>query len=177
MAKKLTRREKYSIFAASGAICLFILIQFIVFPSVDKRKRLKRTIQVKTQVLEEMITLKSEYDAIKKRNDLSKVRFKEREKNFTLFSFLDNLSGKAGIKDNITYMKPSTSAQKNSPYKTSQVEMKLQGLTLRQLTTYLHMVEVSKNMVYIKKLSILKTGKPKGFIDAVLQVETTETSL
>ena len=73
-------------------------------------------------------------------------------------------------------MKPSTSAQKNSPYKISQVEMKLQGITLRQLTTYLHMVELSKNMVYIKKLSILKTGKPKGFVDAVLQVETTEMS-
>jgi len=36
------------------------------------------------------------------------------------------------------------------------------------------MVETSRNMIYINKLSILKTGKEKGFVDAVLQVETSE---
>jgi len=52
--------------------------------------------------------------------------------------------------------------------------MKLQGLTLQQLTSYLHMVETSKNMVNIKRLSISKTGKIENLIDAVLQVETAE---
>jgi len=36
------------------------------------------------------------------------------------------------------------------------------------------MVETSKNMVYVKRLSISKTGKLEGFVDAVLQVETVE---
>ncbi|UCD89891.1 MAG: hypothetical protein JSW04_00160 [Desulfobacterales bacterium] len=174
MAKKLTRREKYSICAALGAIGLFVLIQFVVFPHLDKRKRLERAVQVKMGILEEMVALKSEYDAIQKRSDQSSIRFSKREKDFTLFSFLDKLSGRVGIKENITYMKPSTTVQKDSPYKISQVEMKLQGLTLQELTTYLHMVETSRNMVYINKLSILKTGKEKGLVDAVLQVETTE---
>lgn len=71
-------------------------------------------------------------------------------------------------------MKPSTSVQKDSPFKISQVEMKLKGLTLEQLISYLYNVETSKNMITIKKLSISKTGKQEGFIDAVLQVETTE---
>lgn len=174
MAKKLTRREKYSICAALGAIGLFVLIQFVVFPHLDKRKRLERAVQVKMGILEEMVALKSEYDAIQRRSDQSNMRFRKREKDFTLFSFLDKLSGRVGIKENITYMKPSTTVQKDSPYKISQVEMKLQGLTLQELTTYLHMVETSRNMVYINKLSILKTGKEKGLVDAVLQVETAE---
>lgn len=175
MARKLTRREKYSIYAASGIICLFVVIQFIVFPTVDKRENQERALQVKTKMLEEMVALKSEYDAIKKNTDLSNVQFARREKGFTLFSFLDKLTGEAGIKDHITYMKPSTSVRKNSPYKISKVEIKLKGLTLQQLTSYLHMVETSKNIVRIKKLSISKTGKQEGFIDAVLQVETSET--
>jgi len=174
MAKKLTRREKYSICVALSTIGLFVLFQFVIFPHMDKRKRLERAVQVKTQILAEITALKSEYDAIQKKNDQSSMRFRKREKDFTLFSFLDKLSGRAGIKENITYMKPSTTVQKNSPYKISQVEMKLQGLTLQQLTTYLHMVETSRNMIYINKLSILKTGKEKGFVDAVLQVETSE---
>jgi general secretion pathway protein M len=72
-------------------------------------------------------------------------------------------------------MKPSTTVQKNSSYKISQVEMKLQSITLQQLTAYLHMVETSKNMVNIKRLSISKTGKQEDYINAVLQVETFES--
>jgi len=154
MARKLTKREKYSIYAVSGIICLFVVFQFIVFPTVDKREHQERALQVKTKMLEEMVALKSEYDAIKKNTDLSNVQFARREKG--------------------TYMKPSTSVRKNSPYKISKVEMKLKGLTLQQLTSYLHMVETSKNIVRIKKLSISKTGKQEDFIDAVLQVETSE---
>lgn len=174
MVKKLTKREKYAIYALSGVIFLFILFQFIVFPSIDKRKRLERTLQIKEDILLEMMTLKSDYDTIEKRTSLAKVRFENREKGFTLFSFLDRLTGKARIKEYVTYMKPSTTVQKDNSYKISQVEMKFKGLTLQQLTTYLYMVETSKNMVNIKRLSISKTGKQEGFIDAVLQVETVE---
>ena len=174
MVKKLTKREKYALYALSGAILLFILILFIVFPSIDKRKRLKRTLQVKEDALLEMIALKSDYEAIEKRTNLAKVSFENREKGFTLFSFLDRLTGNARIKEYVTYMKPSTTVQKDNSYKISQVEMKFKGLTLQQLTTYLHMVETSKNMVYIKRFSISKTGKQEGFVDAVLQVETVE---
>jgi general secretion pathway protein M len=174
MARKLARREKYLIYALSGIICLFVVFQVIVFPLLDKKERLERSIKAKTDILEKMTVLQSEYNTIKKMTELSKSRFAKREAGFTLFSFLDRLTGKAGIKNNVTYMKPSTTAEKNSPFKISQVEMKLQGITLQQLTSYLHMVETSENMVNIKRLSISKTGKLENLIDAVLQVETAE---
>lgn len=174
MIRKLTKRERYSVYVLSGVILLFIIFQFLVFPSIDKRKRLERALQVKAGDIDEMIALKSEYDEIEKRTQFSKVRFANRDKAFTLFSFLDSLTGEARIKDRVTYMKPSTTVRKDSAYKISQVEIKLQGLTLQQLTTFLHMVETSKNMVYVKRLSITRTGKQEGFIDAVLQVETVE---
>jgi len=174
MLRKLTKRERVAIYGLSGVVCLFIVIRFIVFPSIDKRDRLKRVLQVKAESLEEMIALKAEYSALNQRANLSRMHLENRDKDFTLFSFLDRLTGVAGIKERVTYMKPSTSVQKDSPYKISQVEMKLQSLTLEQLTTYLHMIETSTNMVYVKRLSILKTGNQEGFIDAVLQVEAVE---
>jgi len=174
MAKKLSRREKYSIFGVSGLIGLFILIQFIISPLIDGRERTIRKLGAKTKILEDMITLKSEYDVIKKNAVTSMSRFAKRKKNFTLFSFLDKLAGEIGLKDNITYMKPTTSSPKDSPYKISQVEMKLQNTTLKELTAYLHRIETSENIVFIKRLSISKTVKQAGFINAVLQVETSE---
>ncbi|MGW8326162.1 MAG: hypothetical protein ACWGNI_10630, partial [Desulfobacterales bacterium] len=82
MLKKLTKREKYAIYALSGAVVLFILIQFIIFPTIDKRKRLKRTLQIKENLLSEMINLRSDYDAVEKRTNLAKASFENREKDF-----------------------------------------------------------------------------------------------
>ena len=174
MAIKLSKREKYSIYLIAGFICLFVFFQFILFPFIDERNLLKRTIKVKTKILKEMIVLKSEYDMIKKKSGLSKNLIAKRKKGFTLFSFLDKNTGEAGIKDHISYMKPSSSVQKNSKYKISLVEMKLQAITLEQLTTYLYKIETSKNNVFIKRISITKTGKQEQFINAVLHVETIE---
>jgi general secretion pathway protein M len=84
------------------------------------------------------------------------------------------LAGEAGVKDHVSYMKPTTKVQKNSPYKISRVDMKLDAITLEQLTTYLYGVETSKNMVDIKRISISKKDKKQGLLTAVLQVETVE---
>jgi general secretion pathway protein M len=97
-----------------------------------------------------------------------------RPKGFTLFSFLDQLAGQAGLKDNIDYMKPTTTTHENSPYKTSVVETKLKAVTLERLTAYIYMIETSSNMVSLKRLSISKKSKQTGYVDAVLLAETIE---
>lgn len=168
---KLSKREKYSIYAVSSLVCLIVLIQ-LLSPLIEKRNRLIRAIPVKSGQLEEIQLLKLKYDAMNKGAELANVLFSKREKGFTLFSFLDKLSDKAGIKNNIVYMKPSTSADKNTGYKTSIVAMKLQAITLKELTSFLHRVETSKNIVYITRLSISKTGKKEHSINVLLRVET-----
>jgi len=171
---KLSKREKYSIYMAVGFICLFIILQLILFPLMDKRSRIQRTLQVKTKILEEMLLLKSEYDIIREKADLLGTRLAGRKKGFTLFSFLDRLAGEAGIKDRIAYMKPSTSTATSGRYKTSSVEMKLESISLGELVTYLYKTEMSKNLVNIKRISISKTGKEGEFLNAILHVETFE---
>ena len=172
----LSRREKLAVIAAAGFVALFIIVQFIVFPLFDKKERLQKGIIAKTNAIGEMRLLQAKYDQLKSQADRSKVRFNKRPKNFTLFSFLDKLAGQTGVKDNIAYMKPSKTAQKNSQFSISSVEMKIQAVTLNQMTQYLHSVETSPNMVTVKRLSITKTEKKQGFVNAVLQVETLEAS-
>ena len=172
--KKLNKREKYIVYGAGGIIALLIIVQFIVTPFFKGREQMKRNLQAKTAMLGEMQQWQSEYQALKENSQISKSRFALRQKGFTLFSFLDNLAGTAGIKDRISYMKPSKTAQKDSAYKISRVEMKLDAITLNQLISYLHGVETSENMVDIKKLSITKKDKKQEFITVVMQVETVE---
>jgi general secretion pathway protein M len=172
MLKKLSKRQKYGVYAAVGVLCLFTFLQFILFPVLDNRERLRRSLQVKTKTLADMQQLRAEYLLTTQRSDDLKKRFARRTKGFTLFSFLDKLARDAGVKDSITYMKPSNTVQKNTGTKISTIEMKLQSVALPKLTDYLYRVETSENMVSIKRASFIKKEKEKGSLDVILQVET-----
>jgi general secretion pathway protein M len=172
--KKMNKRERYAIMLAAGVIGILLIVTLVVEPFFERRDWLKKSLQDKAVVLEEMRRLQSEYSKLTQETEMSKALFSRREKGFKLFSFMDQLAGEAGIKDQITYMKPTTKVQRNNPYKISRVEMKLDGITLKQLTTYLYGVETSKNMLEVKRISISKKDRKQGLLTAVLQVETVE---
>ena len=172
--KNLNKRERYGILLAAGVIGIFIIAVFIVEPFLIRSANMKNSRQTKASTLVEMQRLQSEYTALTQQAKISKSRFQRRQKGFTLYSFLNRLVDESGIKDRLIYMKPTKKVQKNSPYKISRVEMKLEAITLEQLTKYLYGVETSKNMVDIKKISISKKDKKQGLLTAVLQVETVE---
>lgn len=172
--KKLNRREKYIIYGAGGLVGLLIIVQLVITPFIENKNQMQRSLQTKKTELEEMRRLQTEYKALKEKLQLSQISIGKREKGFTLYSFMNQLAGQAGIKDRISYMKPTNTVQKNSNYKLLRVEMKLDAVTLEQLSSYLYGIETSKNIVIVKKLSISKKEKDEGLINVVLQVETLE---
>jgi general secretion pathway protein M len=131
-------------------------------------------VHAKAELLADMQALQAEAEQIRTRSRTAEGRFRQREANFTLFSFLDQLAGQARVKERVSYMRPTKIELKNSPFKLSRVEMKLEGVTLEQLTTYIHGVESSGNMVSVGKLSITRRDPKEGLLDAILQVETLE---
>ncbi|MBW2439101.1 MAG: type II secretion system protein M [Deltaproteobacteria bacterium] len=172
--KNLNRRERYGVMLAAGVIVIFLIAVFIIEPFLSRSANMKNSLQAKADILVEMQRMQSEYNSLTQQATMSISRFQRRPKGFTLYSFMDRLAGESGIKDRISYMKPSKTAQKNSPYKISSVEMKLDEITLEQLANYLYGVETSQNMVQIKKISISKKDGEQGLLTAVLQVETLE---
>jgi len=171
----VTKREKYAIWLTGGLIAAVIVLQVVISPLVEKHRQLNRQLANQAQVLEEMHLLKTEYEKIKSTADAERGKMTRRNQGFTLFSFLDLLAGQVGLKDSIAYMKPSKLTVENSPYTMSVVETKLQNITMKQLTAYLYRIETSDNVVKVKGLSISKTAKQAGTIDAVLMVETLDT--
>jgi len=171
---KLNKRERYAIIAATSIVGIFLCVQFIIGPFLDRTEKKKNMLRAKAAMVEQMRQMQAEYESLTQKAHISESRFRNREKGFTLFSFLDRLAGEAGVKDRISYMKPSKKIEKDSPYKISIVEMKLDAITLEQLANYLYGVETSENMVEVKKISISKTDVKQGLLTAVLQVETVE---
>ena len=170
----LQPRERIAVAIAGGVLVIFLIFRLVIFPTIDRRERLGSQIKSNTQALLEIKALKTEYEASTRYTRDMGNRLKRRPRSFTLFSFIDKLAGKSGIKNNIEYMKPSTANLKNSSYTLSMVEMKISALTMEQLTNFLHGVEDDETMVWIKRISIQKGEKNAGLINTTLQVETIQ---
>lgn len=172
--KKLNRREKYIVYGVGCLVGLLIIIQFVIRPFFNNKNKLERELKTKIVEIQKMHELQAQYKVLKGKMQLNQGRVSKRQKGFTLNSFLVQVAGQVGIKDRISSLKPSKTVQKNSNYKISRVEMKLDAITLEQLTAYLHGVETSTNMVLVKKLSVSKKDKKQGLINVIMQVETVE---
>lgn len=175
MNLNLNQREKIAISGAGAFLIIFIMVQWLIVPVFEKRDELKTRLDSKKNILMDMKILRSDYLDMQGKAESSRQSLNNRQPGFTLFSFLDQLAGDTGLKDHIEYMKPSTAVKEDSGLKISRVELKLQEITLKDLTAYLFKVETSPNMLIVKRLSIIKTGKDSGLISAVLQVETFES--
>ncbi len=170
----LNRRERLFIIGAVTFIVLFVISQFIVVPVFQRKDELQHKLAVKQNTLKEMRSLRSEYISLENKAAASQQQFARRIPGFTLFSFMDKTAGDIGIKQNITYMKPSSTVDESTHLKLSSVELKLQDISLKDLTAYLYRVETSPNMIKVKRLSITKDGIDQGLITVVMQVETVE---
>jgi general secretion pathway protein M len=168
---KLANREKYFIGIGGTALVIFFLMQLVVFPLFDTRKRLQRGVQAKEAGLRDMLRMQAEYQDYQSGSQGIAKFLANRKRGFTLFSFLEQAAGAAEVKDNIKYMKPST-AKGSGPYKESMVEIKLETITMKQLVGYLHRIESPKNVTSIKRISIKGNKKEPGYLDVVLQVLT-----
>lgn len=168
----LQQREKLAIAIAGGALLVFLILQLLIFPTLDRRTRLRKAIDQKTEDLREIHEVRAEYRSLSQNTSSMESRLKRRPKTFTLFSFIDRLAGKSQLKANIAYMKPSTTNIKNSPLRLSTVEMKLNSLTMAQLAAFLHGVEDKNNAVWLRRITISKGDKSDALLNAVLQVET-----
>jgi general secretion pathway protein M len=174
MAIKLNQREKIGVTAATAAVIVFLAVQFLIVPLFDKNAQLTRTLATRQQELEQILLLQAEYRQTVQTAEQAQRYLKTRKRGFTLFSFLDTLAGQTGVKSHIAYMKPTTTTQKESPYRLSMVEIKLQDITMAQLLAYLHGIETSRDMISIKRLSIARGEQNATLINTVFQVETLE---
>lgn len=173
--QEMSRRERYFVMAAGVAIVLFIFFQFIISPVTTWGKRLDQNLTVEKTELQEMLALQQEHKGLTHLASSAAHGLNNRDKNFTLFSFLDDLAGRAGVKNNITYMKPSTSDKENGGYPLSIVEVKLEMVNLKGLTSYLYMIETSGEKIFVKRVSISKNEGNKTGVDVVMRVETIKS--
>ncbi len=176
MNLNLNRRERLFIGGAAIFIVVFAFYNLAVAPVFERKNSLASELASKRVVASEMQALRNEYRTLAGRVEAAQIRYSQRPENFSLFTFLERIAGTSGVKENITYMRPSSTVDEFSGLTISQVEMRLQDITLEDLASYLFRVESAEHMVLVTRLSITKSGENDGPISVVMRVESAEAS-
>lgn len=165
----LTQKDRRALAIGIGTLVLFLLVQFVLFPLLDKRKRLDRGISTKQKGLVEMQEMQSRYHQLSMQSNTIEKRVSRRSGEFGLFSFLEKMAAEAKVKGNIAYMKPSDATGEGA-LQQIMVEMKLNAMNLKQLVAFLERIESPENIVELKRISIQENNKQKGTLDVIMQV-------
>jgi len=171
--KQLNQREKMTVAIGGGAVVVFVLFQFIVFPLTDGRAKLAKRLMAREKNVAEMRVLQERYQKVAKQSGSLATLLAQREPDFSLFSYLEKSAAESEVKERIAHMKPSESTEVDT-FKQSQVEMKLQAVSLKQLVTFLERAESPEQLVGIDKITIQDNTKEAGTLDVTLQIVSVD---
>jgi general secretion pathway protein M len=168
---QLTSTQKY--YAAGGAaLALALLILLLtVFPLGEARRKLDRSIAANEKILKEMTALSGEYAALKQQAEDIRQALARRPRDFTLFTYLEKKAAETQLKPNIKYINPSRPATAGA-FEESSVEMKLDAITMKQMTDFLFAVESPRDLVKVRKIAIAKMKESPEYLTMTLQATT-----
>jgi len=171
---RINRREKALL--ALGIVVILALVYYlsVVSPAFSRREALVRYIAMKEADLKEITALRKEWEGFQKRRVEAERILKGRGERFTLLSYLEGVSGQLGIGTKIQYMKPLffPEAQDGS-IRPEGIEIKLDGITTRDLIPFLQKIEHAGKLLNIKRIKIQKVSKDKqDVLKVTLQVHT-----
>ncbi len=168
---KLGKKDRTVLAAALAVLLVFFIARLALFPYLDARKKLDRSIQANEKLLKEMVVLGSEYQVLHKGMEDIQKGILRRTPDFTLFSYLEKKAGDAGLRSNIKHMNPSRTPISGA-YEEASVDIKLETITLGQLVKFLSNVESPEEVVRIKKLSVKKSPDNPEYLSVLVQVVT-----
>jgi general secretion pathway protein M len=169
--EQLTKSQKYTLISGLVFVAAALLVQFAVFPYFDARQKVIGAIAGSEKTLRELANLGAEYGVLRQRSEEIRRVIERRPPGFTLFSYLEKRAGDAGVKTNIKSMNPLKSAPEGA-YEETAVEMRLDKLTMKQLTDFLYLVESREDLVRIRKMSVGKMKESPEYMSVLIQVFT-----
>ena len=168
---KLGRREQLMIIAGGLAVALLLLYGLGLSPALGRIHTLDRLVANKERELHQVKTLRETYVTQKRLMEDVSRSLAQRGPDFAIFSFLEELANKTGIKDNIKSMTPALTTP-GELFRESSVEMRLEGIALQQLTRYLYDIEQAPQLLRVRRMHIKPRPATPELLDVTFQVST-----
>lgn len=166
---KLSRRE--IVFVGAGLLLALIIVaaEGVFRPLWSKRQALSAGIARSERQLRQMQALLERhrrYTAL-----LAEVegRLIRKEDDFSLFSFLEEAAGRAGIRRQLVAMNPSESAGEGG-YRRLEMLIQFEDLTMDQMVRYLEEVSKAPRLLRVSRLSMERSAKVPGRVRVTVSV-------
>jgi general secretion pathway protein M len=169
--EQLTKSQKQTVIVGLVFAAAAVLVQFAVFPYFDARQKTMGAIAASEKTLRELANLSAEYGILRQRSEEIRRVIERRPPGFALFSYLEKRAADTGVKTNIKSINSLKSAQQGA-YEETAVEIRLDKLTMKQLTDFLYRVESREDLVRIRKMSIGKMKESPEYLSVLIQAFT-----
>jgi len=172
---KLDRTQMTYVFFG-GLFLVALLFYFaVIAPGLSKQDQLEKSISKRKADLVKITELKRKWENFKRDQSEVEQALSSRGDRFTLLSFLEGITREVGLDKNIQYIKPVTfpPSEAAGTFKPEGIEMSLDNVGMEQLVNFLYKVEHSGNLLFVKRIKILKTSRgSSSSLKVTLQVNT-----
>jgi general secretion pathway protein M len=165
----LQRREQILVISAGVLVLVLAVFTFVIDPILARAANLDRRLAAAGRQLADLQTLRGDYQRQKQMIDRIDAQLRRQQRNFAIFSHLEQVAGQTGIQDRIQSMN-TVASPPNTLYRENSVEVRIEAVTLQQLVEYLHRVERSQQVLRIKRLQISPTRDNRQLLLVRLRV-------
>jgi len=170
---KLDTKQRKLVAGAAIFVLIALILEIAVFPFAQAKKNLDKAINISQKKLAEINELSAEFASLEAKTATIKRAVSMHGADFTLFSYLEKKATQAKVRGRIKYMNSSKGALSSS-FEESLVDMKLDKITIKQLTDFLYYAESPEDLVRIKKITINKMKENPEYLSAQLQISSLQ---
>jgi len=171
---KLDERQRYLVAGTAIFVLIALLLEIAVFPFREAKEKLTKAVQVNQKKLNEVIKLDAEFTSQEAAIAQIQKSMSARSADFTLFAYLEKKATQANVKERIKQMNSSRGIQSAS-FEESLIDMKLDKITIKQLTDFLYFAESQADLVKIKRITINKMKESPEYLSAQIQISSFQT--
>ena len=170
---KLDKKQRYIVAGVAAFVLIALILELVIFPLWDANAKIKQTLQINQKKLDEVIKLDTEFAGQEAKISKIKRVMSTRTADFSLFSYLEKKAIQAGVRGNIKYMNSSKGTQ-SAAFEESLIDMRLDKITIKQLTDFLYFAESSADLVRIKRITVIKMKESPEYLSAQLQIASMQ---
>jgi general secretion pathway protein M len=170
---KLDQKQRYIVAAGATFVAIALLLELMIFPFRDAKNLAKKTIQIQEKKLVEITMLDAEFS--RQEGKILKIKnvLATRTVDFSLFSYLEKKATQAGVRGNVRYMN-SSRGMTSALFEETIIDMRMDKITIKQLSDFLYYAESPSDLVKIKRLSVNKMKENPEYLSAQLQLSSLQ---
>ena len=168
--QRLSPRERTLLVAASVAVLCIGLYSFIWQPLADGRVLMARQIGLKEKQLENIQQTREKYLDLLRQFEASQAVLEKADEKFSLFPHIEStVSQVLGGRDKILSMNPQSKII-GGAYREESVELKLTGISLKELVDMLYQIEKGPHPLRVTRLLVKKRYRDPRTFDVTATV-------